>query len=196
MTEERKNMERARMYRKRQRTENSPEDQERIMKERGALDRKRKLWGPESCSPPGYEYWRRERNGAAFLLGIGAAFSLRFFGRLYQMVKSLYLYVGRERVLREDAREMLLPFGRLVQGHWGLYVPFFLFLAAVAVFHYLYYCRETKSIYLMRRLPAALAASCLLGPLSGMAAGAAAFGLLQLLYYGIYLLSVPKVCFY
>ncbi len=46
----------------------------------------------------------------------------------------------------------------------------------------------------MRRLPAkgVLPASCVREPLFGMAAGAAVFGLLELLYYGIYLLAVPS----
>lgn len=164
---------------------------------RGIRTGKRRPWGPESGFPPGYEYWERERNGAVFLLAIGAVLSLRFFGRLYQMVKGMYLYVGKERVLREDAREMLIPFSGLMQGHWRLYVPLLLFLAAMVLFRYLYYFRETRSIYLMRRLPVrgVLMASCLWGPLFGMAAGAAVFGLLQLLYYGIYLLALPQGCF-
>lgn len=74
------------------------------------------------------------------------------------------------------------------------YIPFSLFLIVMAFYHYSYYYRGTKSIYLMRRLPAkgVLPASCVREPLFGMAAGAAVFGLLELLYYGIYLLAVPS----
>ncbi len=174
---------------------NRMEDNNEIRERSGHVGRG-KLWKPESCFPPGYEHWEQERNGAVFLLGAGIVLSLRFFGRLYRMVKSLYLYVGQERVLREDAREMLISFRGLTQGHWGLCVPFFLFLIIMAFWHYFYYFHRTKSIYLMRRLPArgVLAASCIRGPLLGMAAGAAVLGLLQLLYYEVYLLALPKGC--
>lgn len=150
-----------------------------------------KKW--ESCFPPGYEHGKREGRGAAFLLAVGAVLSLRFFGRLYGMVRDLYVYAGRERMLREDAEAV--PFWQLTRGHWMPYMPYCLFLIAVMLYHYSYYYRETKSIYLMRRLPAkgAVTWSCVRGPLLGMAAGAAAFGLLQLLYYGIYLLAVGLI---
>ena len=78
----------------------------------------------------------------------------------------------------------------------GLFVPYFLFLAIMAAFHYAYYHRETKSIYLMRRLPrrSVLVASCVRAPLLGMAVGAAAEAVLGVIYYGIYLLVMPGVC--
>ena len=185
-----------RMFRKMGRAVWRRREREQTEGGRGIHAGLRRLWDPESCFPPGYEYWKWERDGAVFLLAIGAVLSLRFFGRLYQMVKGMYLYVGKERVLREDAREMLIPFRGLMQGHWGLCVPFLLFLTIMVIWHYFYYFHRTKSIYLMRRLPArgALAASCLRGPLLGMAIGAAVFGLLQLLYYGIYLLALPQGC--
>ncbi|MDE7223066.1 MAG: hypothetical protein K2O34_04715, partial [Acetatifactor sp.] len=84
----------------------------------------------------------------------------------------------------------------LVTGHWGLYVPFVLFLAATMVYHYFYYRRETKSIYLMHRLPrrSVMFASCIKGPLLGMAIGAVALAALYLLYYAIYLLAIPREC--
>lgn len=146
----------------------------------------------EGCFPPGYEYGEQERIGGIFLLAAGALFSLRFFGRLYGMIQNLYIYVGQKRMLREDAE--VAAFGRLIQGPWVPYIPFSLFLIVMAFYHYSYYYRGTKSIYLMRRLPAkgVLPASCVREPLFGMAAGAAVFGLLELLYYGIYLLAVPS----
>lgn len=150
-------------------------------------------WKPESCFPPGYEY-EKERNAAILLLGIGITFSLQFFRSLYQTWEALYVYTDRARVLREDA--VAAPFGKLVTGHWGLYVPLLMFLAAMAGYHYLYYYRDTRSIYLMRRLPGrwTVLKSCAAGPLLGMGLTAVILSLLYLMYYGMYLLVIPKSC--
>lgn len=146
------------------------------------------------CFPPGYEEYEKERNAAGLLLGIGVLLSFQFFGNLYHAVNALYEYVGRRRVLKAGA--VAASFGRLVTGHWGLYVPWVLFLAAMVLYHYFYYRRETKSIYLMRRLPkrGVLLKSCVEGPLLGLLTGAAALAVLYLLYYGLYLLVIPGEC--
>ena len=151
------------------------------------------LWNPEKCFPPGYEYeW--ERNSAVLLLGIGAGLSLQFFERLYRAAEVLYEYTDRKRVLREDVTAA--SFGQLVTGHWGLYIPLVLFLAVMTIYHYIYYYRVTRSIYLMRRLPrrGVMFKSCVLGPLLGVGAAAAVLSLLYLLYYGMYLLVIPGEC--
>ena len=124
--------------------------------------------------PPGYEFvW--ERNTAAVLLALPVVLSLRYFGKLREAVEWLYYVDGdRGRVLRPDGAAK--PFLELAGEYGGLFVPYFLFLAIMAAFHYAYYHRETKSIYLMRRLPrrSVLVASCVRAPLLGMAVGAAA----------------------
>lgn len=151
------------------------------------------LWNPEKFFPPGYEYdW--ERKSAVLLLGIGAGLSFQFFGRLYRAAAALYEYTDRRRVLRKDA--MAASFGQLVTGHWGLYVPLVLFLTAMMIYHYIYYYRETRSIYLMRRLPrrGVVLKSCVLGPLLGLGMAAVILALLYLLYYGVYLLVIPGEC--
>lgn len=155
--------------------------------------RKNLSWTPEALFPPGYEYeW--ERNGAVLLFGIGAALSLRFFGSLYRTVEALYEYTDRRRVLRADA--VAVPFGQLVADHWALYVPLLLFLIAMMGYHYIYFYRGTRSIYLMRRLPerGVVAKCCTAGPLFGLGVAAVSLALLYLLYYGIYLLAVPGEC--
>lgn len=151
------------------------------------------IWNLENYFPPGYEY-EQERNSALLLLGIGAGLSLSFLGNLYRAVVALYEYEKHQYVLRENA--VAASFGHLVTGHWGLYVPFVLFLTAMMIYHYFYYRRETKSIYLMRRLPqrGVLFKSCVKGPLLGLGIGAMALAGLYLLYYGIYLLVIPAEC--
>ncbi len=153
----------------------------------------KRLREPEGLYPPGYEY-KKERNSAVLLLAIGVVLSFQFFGNLYHVVRALNAYrdYGMSRALGEGALE-LPSFGRLVTGHWGLYVPCFLFLTAMMIYHYFYYSHETRSIYLMRRLPerGVLIRSCVQGPLLGMGLGAAFLGGLYLLYYIIYLLAIP-----
>ena len=154
-----------------------------------------KLWEKlRKCFPPGYEY-ERERNLAVLLLGIAAALSLQYFVRLKDAYGMLY-YVDRaqRRTVRPGA--VAIAFWQLAHPYGSLFLPYFLFLAFLAVYHYTYYYRETKSIYLMRRLPerGVLVKSCMQAPLLGMAAGALAMAALCLVYYGVYLLGIPGEC--
>lgn len=151
------------------------------------------LWEPKGCFPLGYEY-EKERNGAVLLLGAGVVLSFRFFRELYNVVQALYEYVDGRNVLKKNV--VAASFGSLVAGDWRLYVPFLLFLAAMTICHYFYYYQETKSIYLMRRLPGrgVVFGSCVKGPLLGWILGMAALAVLYLLYYGIYVLVIPKEC--
>lgn len=165
----------------------------RFIKKARAAGKLTDLWNPEKLFPPGYEYeW--ERNSVVLLFGIGVGLSLQFFGRLYQAAEVLYEYTDRRRVLREDA--IAASFGHLVTGHWGLYVPLVLFLTAMMIYHYSYYYRVTRSIYLMRRLPrrGVVFKSCVMGPLTGLGMAAVVLALLYLLYYGIYVLVIPGEC--
>lgn len=151
------------------------------------------LWNPEKIFPPGYEYeW--ERNSAVLLLGTGVGLSLLFYRRLHQAAEVLYEYTDRRRVLRKDA--VAVSFQQLVENHWGLYVPLLLFLTAMMIYHYIYYYRETRSIYLMRRLPrrGVVFKSCVMGPLLGFGVAVVILMLLYLLYYGCYLLVIPGEC--
>ncbi|MDE6924287.1 MAG: hypothetical protein K2P59_03360 [Acetatifactor sp.] len=149
------------------------------------------LRSPGEFLPPGYEF-TEERNVAGCLLGLGMALSLHFFVSLREAVEELY-YMDRIRGRIPKPGVTAVPFLELVWGYAGLFLPLYLFLAGMMVYHYLYYYRETKSIYLMRRLPlrGVLWKSCVQIPLLGMGAGAVAMLMLFLLYYGSYLLLVP-----
>lgn len=154
-----------------------------------------RLWTElQPCFPPGYDFvW--ERNTAAVLLALPVVLSLPYFRKLRQAVEYLY-YMDRNgsRVLRPDAAAS--SFLALAGEYGGLFAPYFLFLAIMIFFHYSYYHRETKSIYLMRRLPCrrVLVESCVRAPLLGMAVGILVEAMLGLLYYGSYLLVIPKEC--
>lgn len=148
-----------------------------------------------NCFPSGYEY-KKEQAAAGFLLTLGAVLSLQYFGRLHghwQLLHDLLL-AYKDTVLPEDIEAA--PFLQLAGEYSALFLPYFFFLTIMAVYHYAYYYRESRSIYLMRRLPQryVLAKSCLQAPLLGMAMGIAVMLALGLLYYGAYLLVIPVQC--
>lgn len=132
---------------------------------------------------------------AALFLALSAVLSLQYFGKLGEAVDALY-YVDRVRgrTLRPEA--VATPFLALAGGYAVAFLPYFLFLAVMVLRHYSYYYQDTKSIYLMRRLPGkrVLASSCFRAPLFGMAVGILAEAALGLIYYGIYLLAMPADC--
>lgn len=140
--------------------------------------------------PTGYEY-ERELGWAAGLAGIGFCGSLHFFEGLYRETQRLYYHVEGERLLREGV--IAASFTGLTDWYWFLWFPALAFLAVMPLYHCFYYHRDTKSIYVMRRLPrrGILFKSCVQGPLWSAGAVLGAAALLYLLYFGIYLLSVP-----
>lgn len=146
--------------------------------------------------PPGYEY-KGELWLAGILWGGPVGVSVfRFVLSLYLAVGKLYQnvsYMDYRKVLREGAR--VAAYAELVEWYWALWIPAILFLAAMPLYHYYYYC-DTRSIYVMRRLPrrGITFKSCVQGPALGVVIVLATAVLLYLLYYGIYCLGVPAEC--
>lgn len=155
-----------------------------------------KIWigEMEKHYPPGYEY-RWELAITAGLTLIAVCFSMCFFIRLDRAVTDLYYYdVSAVRCLRPDA--VIDPFHRIAGGSWQAFWLPALSQAAIAVYHYCYYYRDTRSIYLMRRLPerGLVIRSCLAAPLLCLGTLALVIGVLWLLYLGCYFLAVPAQC--
>ena len=144
----------------------------------------------EKYYPPGYEY-RKELNWLAGLWGLGMGGSLYFFGALFREVQSLYQYVDGERILRRD--RMAVSFTELTEWYWTLWLPAFVFLLVLPLFHSFYYYKETKSIYIMRRLPESGVTfkSCVQAPVLFAVLGLGTALFVYVLYFGIYMLSVP-----
>lgn len=151
----------------------------------------------EKLFPPGYEY-KGELWLAGLLWGGAAGVSvLRFALGLYVAVGKLYQnlsHMDYRKVLREGAR--VEAYAELVEWYWALWIPAILFLAAMPLYHYFYYYRDTRSIYVMRRLPrrGITFKSCVRGPALGVVIVLVTAVLLYLLYYGIYCLGVPAEC--
>lgn len=144
--------------------------------------------------PPGYEF-EKERNSSVLVLALAAGYSVRFFRCLKDARATLYYVDGNgERALRPGC--LAEPFVQVAWSCFAMFLPLYLFLAVMMAEHYLYYHRETKSIYLMRRLPkkGVLLKSCVQWPILAMGIATVAGILLLLVYYGIYLLAMPGEC--
>ena len=164
--------------------------QESIEKRKGRV--KMRIWKePERFFPPGYEY-RKEWYAAGLLYVLGIALNLQFIGRLWEAAASLYYEnYPNGMILREGA--VADSYFQVLGDCPGFWLPFYLFLIALIFLHYAYYLRETKSIYLMRRLPhrKVLWKSCLQAPLMGLGLGTTGILVLYLIYYVVYLLMMP-----
>lgn len=121
-------------------------------------------------------------------------FSWTYLFRLERMTTNLFRYELDRAYLRSDV--VAESFVEVARGSWNLFITPFVFLTMTVLLHYYSYWRDSKSIYVMRRLPrrSVVLASCVKGPalLAGIVvlATAALYGL----YLGMYWLSVPAAC--
>ena len=143
--------------------------------------------------PPGYPL-KEELTALAWFVGLAFCFSLRYLFRLSRMVRALYIYKGPERFVRPDA--VAESFSELTRGSFIFFLAPLLFLAIMSVGHYVYYWRQTKSIYVMRRIPrrGVVFASCIKGTVFGALGVMLGVALLYGLYLGLYFLVVPAQC--
>lgn len=148
----------------------------------------------EKCYPPGYAY-RWELAVTTGLILAAVCFSLRFLARLDNAVSGLYYY-DSTAALQLVPNVTMEPFHRLVRGSWQFFWLPALSQGAMAVSHYCYYYRDTRSIYLMRRLPQKkpLPRSCLAAPLLCLGLTTLVMAVLCLFYLGCYFLAVPPQC--
>lgn len=160
-----------------------------MSRERGMMkERLRKFY------PPGFE-WQEELISAAILFGLAFLLSWRYLYRLGRMTHNLYTYDRYgERFLRPDA--LADAFSELIQGSFQGFLLPLVFLAGMTVWHYIYYFRHTKSIYVMRRLPKRRVVffSCIKGPVMCAVLLVFAAGIIWMLYLGLYWLAVPGEC--
>ena len=148
---------------------------------------------PEKLYPPGYE-WKREVRGLGALAAMASLYSLIYVFRLGTMVSNLYQYVEGKRFLKEGA--LAESFGALAAGSWVFFAFPLMDILFLPLQHYFSYWRQTRSIYVMRRLPGrgVVLKSCIQAPALYLAALGAEAALLYGLYLGLYFLVVPGEC--
>ena len=137
---------------------------------------------------------QKELSSLAWGLAVSALLSLIFPGRLADRYQSLYIVTRSARILKPDAQ--MESFASLMSGALLGFLILALAMIPLAVYHYGYHFRGSKSIYTMRRLPSKhpLARRCLTVPVLGAAAAALSALLLICLYYLLYIAVTPEQC--
>lgn len=143
--------------------------------------------------PPGYEYRAELKIGGLLWGGTVCISGLYFFPNLHRAINHLFqyeLYVGYKG--EPPGRVRMEAFEELVEWYWALWLPVIFFWAAMLLCHYLYYYRDTRSIYVMRRIPrrGAIFRSCVPGSVLGAGITLVTAVLLYLLYHQIYWLCI------
>ena len=150
----------------------------------------------QNALPPGMNGLKQVK---IYLMILSAAigWSVSYLAKYMTARANLYTYSLTGEVLRE---------GAVIEDFWGLiqkdfhsldgFLIFYLVMAGTVVYYYLSYYQESKSIYLMRRLPDKweLYRRCITLPLVGIVTGAVIEAGLLLVYYGIYVFFTPKQC--
>lgn len=138
--------------------------------------------------------WRSEGKLFCGLLIGAVLFSLGFFQRMSRHLGDLYWYQYGKHTLIPGAvmADFDVVLGRALLGFAVAAVC----MAALGALHYARHWRESKSIYLMRRLPDRweLHRRCLALPVMAVALCLLIALALLLLYFGIYLAATPEQC--
>jgi len=144
--------------------------------------------------PPGVDARGELARFAAFGFVFLLCWSLSFLPAYVRALNALYTYEYGRRVLQAGA--VMQDLGSLMRlrfaGFWG----YALCCLGTAAGHYRSFTRETKSIYVMKRLKSAreMHVRCLALPAAALLAGAALTALLMLAYTLLYRFATPEAC--
>ena len=145
-------------------------------------------------SPPGIEL---KQEYAVFIIGnmLSAVINIFAFLINYSNFRSqLFSYIDKERVLIDGA--VMMPFYKVINFNYSLYVFIALIMIAYAFYHYAYFRQGSMSIYLMKRLPkkSELHKRVWTVPCIAVLATIAIAIATTLLCYIIYFIATPKAC--
>lgn len=143
--------------------------------------------------PPGYELKGEYRFFWGWII-LSCIYSVKFLLSYSDAYSNLFYYTGNGAVLNTNMR--MPGFTVLLDDSLGGFVFGILFLLMVIVWHYTYYRKESRSIYVMKRIGnRRLLMKTYLGTASVYGAFLIITGLLLLLvYYGIYKFMTPIQC--
>lgn len=144
-------------------------------------------------APPGINV-RSEWQGYVAGLTVAVAYSMIYLLRYFNAREYLYEWTLKGRQLREGA--VMPDFAELMDGLLLVFVAIALTMIGLAVYHYIYHRIDTKSYYVMRRLPNRweLHLRCLTLPLAGLLICGAAALIVIAIYYWIYMGCTPEEC--
>ena len=121
-------------------------------------------------------------------------YSLGYFFKLSNSYENLFRIVGTKKLLIDGA---VMDNFRTILGESliGFFIIVFCMIA-LGIYHYFYHYIDSKSIYLMKRLPkkSDLYKRCFTYPILIVVISLAIALILLILYYNIYLLITPEQC--
>lgn len=153
----------------------------------------------EAWSPPGFAY-KDAFYLSLLLLWLSTLPSLLFFPRYFEAHSFLFGHSGRSKtgqwIKVLDPNAVMPSFGSLIDGTVRWFVVAAIIMAVcLLVSHYMYYRKESKSIYVMKRLKdrSILRKTYVMVPLTYAAMYLVTAAAIYLLYYVFYLLVTPKM---
>lgn len=143
--------------------------------------------------PLGYEL-KIEFTVMILSLATSLLYSFTYLDKFYDYYGDLFEYIGNKRILLEYSKmeDFYIILDKSLVGFAGVILIALFF----AVVHYTYHYSDSKSIYLMKRLPKKneLHIRCLTLPVIYIATSILAAFLLLLLYYFHYMSITPDEC--
>ena len=137
---------------------------------------------------------RSEWQGYVAGLAVAVVYSMIYLLRYFNARENLYEWTRKGRELIEGA--VMPDFAELMDGTLLVFLAIALTMMGLAIYHYIYHRLDTKSYYVMRRLPSRweLHRRCLTLPVIGLLICGAAALIVTLIYYWIYMGCTPEEC--
>lgn len=137
---------------------------------------------------------RSEWQGYVAGLAVAVVYSMIYLLRYFNARENLYEWTLKGRELIEGA--VMPDFAELMDGTLLVFLAIALTMMGLVIYHYIYHRLDTKSYYVMRRLPSRweLHRRCLTLPMIGLLICGAAVLIMTLIYYWIYMGCTPEEC--
>lgn len=150
----------------------------------------------EKYTPPGIEFVRQLDFCLRCML-VALVWSCSFLLKYLNARGELFMRTMTGLVVREGV--MMQDFWQLLHVDFDSldgFLLFYMVMLGLMVYHYLYYYQDSKSIYLMRRLPDRweMHRRNVVLPLAAIVIGFLTEMVVLLLYYGIYVICTPTQC--
>ena len=137
---------------------------------------------------------RSEWQGYVAGLAVAVVYSMIYLLRYFNARENLYEWTLKGRELIEGA--VMPDFAELMEGTLLVFLAIALTMMGLVIYHYIYHRLDTKSYYVMRRLPSRweLHLRCLTLPMIGLLICGAAALIMIIIYYWIYMGCTPEEC--
>ena len=147
----------------------------------------------EKQLPPGVDAKREVKALALGLVG-AVVYSFSFLWKYVEARNELFIYSRGVKKLMEGA--VMPPFVKVLNDTMDGFLIFFVLMIFLMFLHYVTYYKESKAIYLMKRLPDKweLYRRCVVVPLVAILIQILIGALTLLIYYGVYILFTPAEC--